>query len=304
MIRRKGKLVRKNKKILLAIAVSILILLMGGKYLFVMVQKIGCSDDVIQRIEMKSGYVMKVHQTNCGATTDFGYKLTLTHHGKDEKEILSYGMLEGDSHLEADIHNNQLNVTYSPATIVYSKGSNYKGVPIHFERKGGNASVPQSFKNQRKSFDLEMADLFANSLNVYRNEEIPAGQVHYAVSEKGVPSKAWNGNWLVIGAIEYTLPIFIHANEKNSPVYIGQKEKNSSTWKEVKIASTYRDFQKALKLVDDPSGNRSFPEDVKTNPLPQKEIKHNLNAINKGNIDLSFWNDWMIGKSLPDKYME
>ncbi|AQX56643.1 hypothetical protein [Priestia flexa] len=84
------------------------------------------------------------------------------------------------------------------------------------------------------------------------------------------------------------LPVFIHVNEKNSPVYIGQKEKNSSTWKEVKVASTYRDFQKALKLVDDPSGNRSFPEDVKTNPFPQKEIKHNLNAINKGNID-RFW---------------
>lgn len=304
MIRRKGKLVRKNKKILLAIAVSILILLMGGKYLFVMVQKIGCSDDVIQRIEMKSGYVMKVHQTNCGATTDFGYKLTLTHHGKDEKEILSYGMLEGDSHLEADIHNNQLNVTYSPATIVYSKGTNYKGLPIHFERKGGSVPLPQKFKDQRKSFDLDMADLFANSLIVYRNEEIPAGQVHFAVSEKGIPLKAWNRNWLVIGVMEYTLPVFVHVDEENSPVYVGQKERNSSTWKEVKIASTYRDFQKALKLIDDPSGNRSFPEDVKTNPLPEKEIKHNLSVINKGDIDLSFWNDWMIGKSLPDKYME
>lgn len=277
---------------------------MGGKYLFTMAQKIGCSDDVIQRIEMKRGYVMKVHQTNCGATTDFGYKLTLTHHGKDEKEILSYGMLEGDSHIETDVYNNQLNVTYSPATIVYSKSTNYKRIPIHFERKGGNVLVPESFKNQRKSFDLEMADLFANSLTVYRNEEIPAGQVHYATSKKGISSKAWNRNWLVIGVIEYTLPVFIHGNEKNSPVYIGKKEKGSSTWKEVKIASTYRDFQKALKLIDDPSGNRSFPEDVKTNPLPEKEIKRNLSAINKGNIDLSFWNDWMIGKSLPDKYME
>ncbi|MBY0214494.1 hypothetical protein [Priestia aryabhattai] len=295
---------RKNKKILLAVAVSILILFMGGKYLFAMAQKIGCSDDVIQRIEMKSGYVVKVHQTNCGATTDFGYKLTLTHHSKDEKEILSYGMLEADSHIEVDVHNNQINVTYSPATIVYSKGSKYKGVLIHFERQGGNVSVPQSFENQRKSFDLEIADLFANSLIVYRNEEIPAGQVHFAVSEKGNTSKKWNSNWLVIGTIEYTLPIFIHSDEENSPVYVGQKEKNSSTWKEVKIASTYQDFQKALKLIDDPSGNRSFPEDVQTNPLPEKEIKHNLKVINKGNIDLSFWNDWMIGKSLPDKYIE
>lgn len=301
---RKGEPVRKNKKILLAVAVSILILLMGGKYLFAMTQKIGCSDDVIQKIEMKNDYVIKVHQTNCGATTDFGYKLTLIHDDKDEKEILSYRMLEGDSHIKASVHNDQFNVTYSPSTIVYSKGSNYKGVPIHFERKGGNKSVPKSFKDQRKSFDLDMADLFANLLIVYRNEEIPAGQVHYAVSEKGNASKTWNSNWLVIGTIEHTLPIFIHSDEENSPVYVGQKEKNSSTWKEVKIASTYRDFQKALKLIDDPSGNRSFPEDVKTNPFSEKEIKHNLKVINKGNIDLSFWNDWMIGKSLPDKYIE
>lgn len=277
---------------------------MGGKYLFAMIQKIGCSDEVIQKIEMKNGYSIKVHQTNCGATTDFGYKLTLTHHDKGEKEILSYGMLEGDSHIDGNVHNNQLDVTYAPSTIVYSKGANYKGVPIHFERKGGNKSVPKSFEDQRKSFDLDMADLFANSLIVYRNEEIPAGQVHFAVSEKGNASKKWNSNWLVIGTIEYTLPIFIHSDEENSPVYVGQKEKNSSIWKEVKIASTYQDFQKALKLIDDPSGNRSFPEDVKTNPLPEKEIKHNLKVINKGNIDLSFWNDWMIGKSLPDKYIE
>lgn len=301
---RKGEPVRKKKKILLAVAVGILILFLGGKYLLAMVQKIGCSDDVIQKIEMKSGYVMKVHQTNCGATTDFGYKLTLTHPDKDEKEILSYGLLEGDSHIDAIVHNDQLNVTYSPSTIVYSKRANYKGVSIHFERKGGNASVPESFKDQRKSFDLDMADLFANSLIVYRNEEIPAGQVHFAVSEKGIPSTAWKRNWLVIGEIEYTLPVFIHRDEENSPVYVGQKERNSSTWKEVKIASTYRDFQKALKLIDDPSGNRSFPEDVKTNPLPEKEIKQNLKEINKGNIKLSFWNDWMRGKSLPDKYME
>ena len=295
---------RNKKKILLAVVLSILILSLGGKYLLVMAQNIGCSDDIIQKIQMKNGYIIKVHQTNCGATTDFGYKLTLTHHDKDEKEILSYGMLEGDSHIEANVQNNQFNVTYSPSTVVYSKGANYKGITINFERKGGNASVPERFKNQRKSLDLDMADLFANSLIVYRNEEIPAGQVHFAVSEKGNPSTTWNRNWLVIGAIEYTLPVFIHGNEENSPVYVGQKEKNSSTWKEVKIASTYRDFQKVLKLIDDPSGNRSFPEDVKTNPLPEKEIKHNLNAINKGNIDLYFWNDWMIGKSLPDKYME
>jgi hypothetical protein len=301
---RKGEPVRKNKKILLAVAVSILILLMGGKYLFAMTQKIGCSDEIIQKIEMKNGYSIKVHQTNCGATTDFGYKLTLTHHDKGEKEIFSYGMLEGDSHIDGNVHNNQLDVTYAPSTIVYSKGANYKGVPIHFERKGGNMSVPKSFKDQRKSFDLDMADLFANSLIVYRNEEIPAGQVHFAVNEKGNPSKTWNRHWLVIGAIEYTLPIFIHGNEENSPVYVGQKEKNSSNWKEVKIASTYREFQEALKLIDDSSGNRSFPEDAKTNPLPEKKIKHNLKVINKGNIDLSFWNDWMRGKSLPDKYME
>ena len=68
-------------------------------------------------------------------------------------------MLESDSHIEVDVHNNQFNVTYSPATIVYRKGSKYKGVPIHFERKGANVSVPESFENQRKSFDLEMADL-------------------------------------------------------------------------------------------------------------------------------------------------
>ncbi len=301
---RKGEPVRKNKKILLAVAVSILILSMGGKYLFAMAQKIGCSDDVIQKIEMKNGYIIKVYQTNCGATTDFGYKLTLTHHDKDVKEILSYGMLEGDSHIDADVHNDQLNVTYSPSTIVYSKGTHHKGIPIHFERKGGNTSVPVSFKNQRKSFDLDMADLFANSLIVYRNEEIPAGQVHFAVSEKGNPSKTWNSNWLVIGAIEYTLPVFIHSDEENSSVYVGQKEKNSSTWKEVKIASTYRGFQKSLKLIDDPSGKRSFPEDVKTNPLPEKEIKHNLRKINKENIDLSFWNDWMRGISLTDKYIQ
>lgn len=295
---------RKTKKILLAVAVSILILFLGGKYLLAMAQKIGCSDDVIQKIEMKSGYVMKIHQTNCGATTDFGYKLTLTHHDKDKKEILSYGMLEGDSHIEANVHNDQLNVTYSPSTIVYSKGTNYKGVPIHFERKGGSVPLPQNFKDQRKSFDLDMADLFANSLIVYRNEEIPAGQTPFAVSERGIPSKAWNKNWLVIGEIEYTLPVFIHRDKENSPVYVGQKEKNSSSWKEVKIASSYQEFQKALKLIDDPSGNRSFPDDVKTNPLPEKKIKHNLKEINKENIDLSFWNDWMRGKSLPDKYME
>lgn len=297
---------KKLKKVLLVIGIIIVALFLCKSIISKLMFKAMCSDDSIQTINLKGAYHLDLHQINCGATTGYTYNLTLVNN-KEKKEVLKFEMLsEDDPVIKASMDKqDKLTITYGPSTVIYDKDDVFSGIPkITFNRLGKDFKVPSTYKGQRKTFDTDNVWLFSNSIQMYLNEEIPAAQIGYATPGKGAEKENWNKSWLVVGDIEgdfeHNLPIFIHTSQKESAIYVGKKI--NSHWQEVKIASNYKTFQRVMKQIDKLSDGRDFPEDLKTNPVKESEIKKIVNIVNNSGVNTSFWEDFLLGVPLTKSF--
>ncbi|QJX80518.1 hypothetical protein [Priestia megaterium] len=255
-----------------------------------------CGDEVIQKIPLSNSYSLKLHQVDCGATTDFSYNLTISKVHTDAKEIMSFEMLDGDPDIEANLSHNKLTITYSQPTVISNKESSYTGLDIRFVREGKDFKVPSSFKEQRKISDTDYVALYDNELEIYQNEEIPAAQVGFAVNNKGETKPGWNKDWLVVGTINYEMPIFIDTTKHNSLIYVGQKR--NSQWEKVQIATNNSQLQAINKKIDKISDDRFTPEDTKENPVKEKDFKEIIKVAKEGRNQIKFWEDFLRGVTL------
>lgn len=289
----------RNKSII-KIVVVILICFIGvyfgksfiSKHLF----NAMCGDEVIQKIPLSNSYSLKLHQVDCGATTGFSYNLAISKDHTDSKKIMNFEMLDGDPDIEANLSHNKLTITYSQPTVISNKERSYSGLDIRFVREGKDFKVPSSFKEQRKNSDTDYVALYDNELEIYQNEDIPAAQVGFAVNNKGETKPGWNKDWLVVGTINYEMPIFIDTTKHNSPIYVGQKR--NSQWEKVQIATNNSQLQAINKKIDKISDDRFTPEDTKENPVKEKDFKEIIKVAKEGRNQIKFWEDFLRGVTL------
>lgn len=295
----------KNKKfvkVLGIIFICLLILFLSKDFISKQLFNAMCGDEVIKKIPLSDDYKLKLHQVDCGATTGFSYNLTISKGHTDAKEIMSFEMLDGDPDIEANLSLNKLTITYSQPTVISNKEDSYSGLDILFVREGKDFKVPSSFKEQRKNSDTDYVALYDNELEVYQNEEIPAAQVGFAVNNKGEVKPSWNKDWLVVGAINYELPIFIDTTKHNSPIYVGQKR--NSQWGKVQIATSNSQLQAMNKKIDKISDDRFTPEDAKENPVKEKDFKEIIKTAKEDQNHIKFWEDFLRGITLkPNTFL-
>lgn len=261
-----------------------------------------CGDEVIQKIPLSNSYSLKLHQVDCGATTGFSYNLAISKDHTDSKEIMNFEMLDGDPDIEANLSHNKLTITYSQPTVISNKENSYSGLDIHFVREGKDFEVPSSFREQRKNSDTDYVALYDNELEIYQNEEIPAAQVGFTVNHKGKMKSGWNKDWLVVGTINYEVPIFIDTTKHDSPIYVGQK--NNSQWKKVQIAINNSQLQAINKKIDKISDDRFTQEDAKENPVKEKDFKEIIKTAKEDQNHIKFWEDFLRGITLkPNTFL-
>ncbi|MDU9693847.1 hypothetical protein O0Q50_21955 [Priestia aryabhattai] len=261
-----------------------------------------CGEEVIQKTSLNSRYKLKLHQIDCGATTGFSYNLTISKDNKNSKEIMNFEMLEDDPDIEANLSENKLNITYSQPTVISNTNSSYNDLDIRFVRKGKDFKVPSSFKGQRKNSDIDYVSLYDNELEIYQNEEIPAAQVGFAVNNKGEVKSGWNKDWLVVGTLNYEMPIFIDTAKHNSPIYVGQKR--NSKWEKVQISTNNSQLQAINKKIDKISDDRFTPEDARENPVKEKDFKEIIKTANEDQNHIKFWEDFLRGITLkPNTFL-
>ncbi|MGF9890994.1 hypothetical protein ABEX78_20270 [Priestia megaterium] len=261
-----------------------------------------CGDEVVKKIPLSNGYKLKLHQVDCGATTGFSYNLAISKDHTDSKKIMNFEMLDGDPDIEANLRHNILTITYSQSTVISNKERSYSGLDIRFVREGKDFKVPSSFKEQRKSSDTDYVALYDNELEIYQNEEIPAAQVGFAVNNRGEAKPGWNKEWLVVGTINYEIPIFIDTTKHNSPIYVGQKK--NSQWEKVQIATNNSQLQVINKKIDKVSDDRFTPEDAKENPVKEKDFKEIIKTAKENQNHIKFWEDFLRGITLkPNTFL-
>ena len=283
-------------KIVGAVLICLLIIFFSKNFISKQIFKAMCGDEVVQKIPLGDGYKLKLHQVDCGATTGFSYNLTISKDHTDSKEIMNFEMLDNDPDIKANLSHNNLTITYSQPTVISSKENSYSGLDIHFVREGKDFEVPSSFKEQRKNSDTDYVALYDNELEIYQNEEIPAAQVGFAVNNKGEAKPGWNKDWLVVGTINYEVPIFIDTTKHNSPIFVGQK--SNSQWEKVQIAINNSQLQAIKKKIDKISDDRFTPEDAKENPIKEKDFKEIIKVIKEHQNQIKFWEDFLRGVTL------